>query len=143
MPTLGYVGESAQAWGQAQVVVTATNALGALVEPMLLAPEAVVCDVSRPFNIPTDLATLRPDVTVIEGGIIAPHGEFDLGVDLGIGRRHCYACMAETMLLALEQAPDRGSVGASISPANLHWLRNVAARAGFRTVLDPAPEAQR
>ena len=81
--------------------------------------------------MPREIATLRPDVVLIEGGVIRPHGAFDSGVDLGLGRDRAFACMAETMLLALEKDPARGTVGHEIATEKLPWLGAAAGRAGF------------
>jgi predicted amino acid dehydrogenase len=31
---------------------------------------ALVCDVSRPFNIPPDLIAARPDLRLVSGGLV-------------------------------------------------------------------------
>jgi acetylornithine/succinyldiaminopimelate/putrescine aminotransferase/predicted amino acid dehydrogenase/acyl carrier protein len=121
-------------WSRATCVFTATSATGLLVDPAVLAPGAVVCDISRPINIPRDLATQRPDVLLLEGGVLAPQPPFDCGIDLGIGRDRCYACMAETMLLALEQSPERATLGPTIDTAGLPLLAEAAERCGMRVV---------
>lgn len=118
-------------WPACHVVVTATSALGHLVNATDLAPGAIVCDVSRPINVSREIALLRPDVILIEGGIVRPPAPFDCGFDLGVGRDRAYACMAETMLLALERDPARGTVGQDIDMAKLPWLEAAARRAAF------------
>src|SRR5262249_47564738 len=81
----------------AEVVVTATSATGTLVDPRALCPGAVVCDLSRPANVSAQVAACRPDVLVIDGGIIEVPGLPDLR-GYGLGRGLAYACMAETMM---------------------------------------------
>jgi acetylornithine/succinyldiaminopimelate/putrescine aminotransferase/predicted amino acid dehydrogenase len=118
-------------WPACGIVVTATSALGELVSGASLAPRAVVCDVSRPVNVSRDLRQRRPDVVLIEGGVLKPPPPFDSGIDLGIGRDRAYACMAETMLLAIERDAAHCSVGNEIDLGNLPWFADAARRAGF------------
>lgn len=127
--------DAVDAIGQAGAVITATNALGALADPSHFQRGAVVSDVSRPFNLPPDLNHARPDLRVIEGGVIAPWGPFDLGIDLGTPPGSTYACMAETMLLALTGAPDRGKLGNHTDLPHLTWISGAAMEAGMRTLL--------
>jgi predicted amino acid dehydrogenase len=67
-----------------------------------LAKDAIVCDVSRPFNITSDLAQQRPDVRIVRGGLVqAPH-DYMLGLAEETDRPNTLvACAAETMILAL------------------------------------------
>jgi acetylornithine/succinyldiaminopimelate/putrescine aminotransferase/predicted amino acid dehydrogenase len=115
----------------AEVVVTATSAAGTLVDPRSLCPGAVVCDLSRPANVSPELAATRPDVLVIDGGIIEVPGHPDLGVH-GLGRGLAYACMAETMMLTLEGHLRNASLGTDLAPAGLRLLDALADRHGFR-----------
>ncbi len=125
-------GDPGPYWASCDVVVTATSAVGELVTAPDLARGAIVCDVSRPINVSRLITGLRPDVILIEGGVLRPHAPFDCGFDLGVGRNRTYACMAETMLLALEHDPSRGTLGQDIDIAKLPWLESAARRAGFR-----------
>jgi predicted amino acid dehydrogenase len=118
-------------WSEADVVVTSTSAVGLLVDPNALARGAIVCDVSRPINVPRVVIQQRPDVTFIEGGVMVPPPPFDTGVDLGIGRDRTYACLAETMIVALESATNRCTVGQHIDLAKMRWFEAASERAGF------------
>src|SRR6202035_5462305 len=113
------------------VVITATSALSELVSAANLAPGTVVCDVSRPMNVARNLEDERPDVVLIEGGVLVPPPPFDCGIDLGIGRDRSYACMAETMLLALERDTTHSTLGNEIDLGALPWLAEAARRVGF------------
>jgi acetylornithine/succinyldiaminopimelate/putrescine aminotransferase/predicted amino acid dehydrogenase len=115
----------------ADVVVTATSAPGTLVNPRTLAPGAVVCDLSRPANVSAEVAAMRPDVLVIDGGIIDVPGRPDLGLYC-LGPGLAYACMAETMLLTLEGHLRNTSLGTDLAPEGLRMLDALADRHGFR-----------
>ncbi|MCM6776370.1 aminotransferase class III-fold pyridoxal phosphate-dependent enzyme [Nocardia sp. CDC159] len=115
----------------ADIVVAATSAPQPLVAASDFAPHAVVCDVAQPPNVPADVATLRPDVTVFDGGIVRypPGSDFDLRYGLPPGLT--YACMAETMLLALSGDSDPASVGNRLSDKHIRLLGELAAAHGF------------
>jgi predicted amino acid dehydrogenase len=91
----------------------------------------VVCDLSRPANVSAEVAAMRPDVLVIDGGIIDVPGHPDLG-SFGLGRGLAYACMAETMMLALEGHLQNTSLGTDLAPQTLRMLHALADRHGFR-----------
>ena len=92
---------------------------------------AIVCELSRPFNVSREVRTLRPDVLWIEGGLVRVPGEPDLGLDLGRGRGIAYACMAETMLLALEHAYRDTSLGTELQVETVRALDALAEEHGF------------
>jgi len=53
---------------EAEIVVTVTSAVSAIIEPHHLRPGAVVLDVARPRNVSRRVVQERNDVLVIEGG---------------------------------------------------------------------------
>jgi acetylornithine/succinyldiaminopimelate/putrescine aminotransferase/predicted amino acid dehydrogenase len=113
-----------------RVVVTATSATGTVIGPDDLQPHAVVCDVSRPANVSQEVSAARPDVLVIDGGIIAvPPGSALSRFGLGDGL--VYACMAETMMLTLAGHLQNTSLGADLTPETLQLLRSLADKHGF------------
>jgi acetylornithine/succinyldiaminopimelate/putrescine aminotransferase/acyl-CoA synthetase (AMP-forming)/AMP-acid ligase II/predicted amino acid dehydrogenase/acyl carrier protein len=115
----------------ADVVILATNATTALVQPHHLRQNALVCDLSRPRNVSQEVQEARPDVLVIDGGVIEIPGRPDIGsFDLAPGLT--YACMAETMMLALEQRYAHMSLGANIDVAGLRLMRQLADMHGFK-----------
>lgn len=116
---------------QAQVVVTATSSVEDLVKPAWVAPGAVICDISKPPNVSPALRELRPDVLVIDGGVVAVPGRPSLGWNFGLEPGLVYACMAETMMLALEHHYTDMSLGADLRLENMLYLRRLAAKHGF------------
>ena len=74
---------------------------------------------------------MRPDVLVIDGGIIDVPGHPDLG-PFGLGRGLAYACMAETMMLTLDGHLRNTSLGTDLAPEALRMLHALADRHGFR-----------
>ncbi|MCP4423640.1 MAG: aminotransferase class III-fold pyridoxal phosphate-dependent enzyme, partial [Chloroflexi bacterium] len=96
---------------QADVVVTAASTTQKLLTPQNLKRDAIVCDTSQPSNVSETIGQERPDVLVMEGGIIAVPGRPDLGWQFGLEPGCSFACMAETMMLALEKRVQHGSLG--------------------------------
>ncbi|MFO7948691.1 MAG: shikimate dehydrogenase, partial [Armatimonadota bacterium] len=96
---------------KAPLVLTVTSALEAVVPAGDLLPGAVVCDVARPRDVSKEVAQKRADVLVIEGGVVAVPGDVDFHFDFGFPPQTAYACMAETMILALEGWTDDYTLG--------------------------------
>ncbi len=114
----------------ARLVVTATSCTGTIIDSEDLQPHAIVCDVSRPANVSRKVTAARPDVLVIDGGIIAVPARSTLS-QFGLGDGLVYACMAETMLLTLAGHLRNTSIGTDLAPETLHLLRSLANRYGF------------
>ncbi|HMM29447.1 MAG TPA: hypothetical protein PKD46_14290 [Aggregatilineaceae bacterium] len=114
------------------LILTVTSAVSSVIEPEHLKPGAVVCDVARPRDVSVRVAQARPDVLVIEGGMVEVPGPVDFGFDFGFPPGKAYACMAETMALALEGRYEDYSVGKDISLERVSEIGAIAARHGFR-----------
>lgn len=95
---------TAAAIGQADVVLFAVNALDAPFNALDLAPDTIVCDLSVPFAIDVRTLGLRPDLHLIDGGIVRLPFNEDLGIDgFPLPRGEVYGCLAEALLLGFEQ----------------------------------------
>ncbi len=116
----------------ADLILTVTSATTAVIEPEHLKPGAIVCDVARPRDVSRRVAEVRDDVLVIEGGMVEVPGPVDFGFDFGFPPGKAYACMAETMALALEGRYEDFSVGKHITLAQVEEIAAIAARHGFR-----------
>ena len=117
---------------QADLVLTVTSAFEPIIEPVHLKPGAVVCDVSRPRNVSRHVATQRKDVLVIEGGVVDLPGGADWGFNFGFPPGQTYACMAETVLLALEGRFESFTLGRNISLDRVQEISALAAKHGVR-----------
>ncbi|WP_208721124.1 aminotransferase class III-fold pyridoxal phosphate-dependent enzyme [Corallococcus aberystwythensis] len=118
---------------QADVVVTATSSVEKLVTPELLKVGAVVCDLSRPPNVSRAVKQARPDVLVIDGGVVAVPGRPELGWSFGFEKGLAYACMAETMILGLDHHYEDTSLGADLNLPTILRLRQRGEALGFKT----------
>lgn len=117
---------------QADVVVTATSQVNSLITPAMLKFGAVVCDVSRPADVSNEVKEARPDVLVIDGGVMAVPGCPDLGWDFGFERGQAYACMSETIMLALEHHYEHFGLGIDINAHTVAHTRKLAEKHGFQ-----------
>ena len=131
-PQLAITTDAAAALQRSQLVVVATNSADAFIEPAMLAFGAVVCDMSRPPNTSRRVQSERPDVLVIDGGVIEVPGRPDFGWNFGYERGLAYACMAETMMLALEHHYQHTSLGLDLPLETVRWMEQLAERHGFR-----------
>ncbi|MCK4324880.1 MAG: shikimate dehydrogenase, partial [Armatimonadetes bacterium] len=122
----------AEALAQADLVVTVTSALEAIVQPEMLKPGAVVCDVARPRDVSRAVADQRKDVLVIEGGVVKVPGEVQFNFDFGFPPQMAYACMAETMILALEGRCENFSLGRKLEPDKVREIGSLAKKHGFQ-----------
>jgi fatty aldehyde-generating acyl-ACP reductase len=117
---------------RADVVITVSTATDVLIEPEDLRPGAVVCDVARPRNVSRLVYDRRDDVLVIDGGVIEVPGPVEFGLDFGFPPRSCEACMAETILLALERRYEDYTLGPEVDLARVQEIHALMRKHGFR-----------
>lgn len=117
---------------RADVIVTVTSALEAIIQPAHLKSGAVVCDVARPRDVSKAVAEQRDDVLVIEGGLVEAPGDPDFHFDFGFPPRMVYACMAETMALALEGRYESYTLGKDLTAEQVTDIERMARRHGFK-----------
>lgn len=115
----------------ADAVITVTSSDTEVIEAEHLKPGAVVCDVARPRDVSRRVAERRPDVLVIEGGVVSVPGPVDFGFDFGFPPRTAYACMSETMILALEERSEPFTIGKEVSVERVSEIARLARKHGF------------
>ncbi|MCS7190280.1 MAG: hypothetical protein NZ843_01615 [Fimbriimonadales bacterium] len=116
----------------ADVIITVTSAVDAVIYPKDLKSGAVVVDVARPRDVSVRVARERDDVLVIEGGLVEVPGNVDFGFDFGFPPRMAYACMSETMMLALEGRIESFTLGKEVSLQQVQTTQALARKHGFR-----------
>jgi len=117
---------------EAQLVLTVTSNTESLIHSEHLQPGSVVCDVSRPRDVSAEVAAHRKDILVIDGGVVDVPGPVNFNFDFGFPPGKAYACMAETMALALEGRFESYTLGKKISPQQVEEIDTIAARHGFK-----------
>jgi predicted amino acid dehydrogenase len=121
-----------QALKNAQIVITVTSAVDTIIGPEDLMPGAVVCDVSRPRNVSRQVAEKRDDVLVIEGGVVQVPGKVNFNFNFGFPPGMSYACMAETMMLAMEGRYENFTLGRDLTLQQVEEISALARKHGFR-----------
>ncbi len=116
-----------------QLIITAVNTSSAILYPENIRPkEVVICDVGVPANVHESVRKMYPNVEVIEGGLVElPHKE-----SINIPGNHLFpgtvfACIAETILLAMEGFKGHYSYG-PISSKQVTEILHIAAKHGFK-----------
>ncbi len=117
---------------QAAVILTVTSAVHSIIEPQHLLPGSVVCDVARPRDVSAMVAANRDDILVIDGGMVDVPGAVNFHFDFGFPPGKAYACMAETMALALEGRFEDYTLGKEISLERVQEITQIAEKHGFR-----------
>lgn len=116
----------------ADIVIAVTSAVDSLIEPEDLKPGAIVCDVARPRNVSRRVADVRNDVLVIEGGVVEIPGDVNFGLNFGFPPKTAYACMAETMILALEGRYENFTIGRELTVKQVETIDGLAKKHGFK-----------
>lgn len=85
------------------MIVTSTSGAGKkILDITRVKPGCVITDVARPLDLPPEEVAKRPDVLVIESGEIELPTKVKGMKSIGLPANVIYACLAETIVLALE-----------------------------------------
>ena len=123
----------------ADIIITVTSAVDAIILPEHIKSGAVVCDVARPRDVSVRVARERNDVLVIEGGVVSVPGAMRMpkhdkpAQEFGFGfpPHTAYACMSETMMLALEKRYENFTLGKEVSVGQVDETDVMARKHGF------------
>jgi predicted amino acid dehydrogenase len=89
--------------GDMDMIVTSTSGAGKkILDIMKVKPGCVITDVARPLDLPASEVAKRNDVLVIESGEIELPSDVKMKKGIGLAKNVIYACLAETIVLALE-----------------------------------------
>ncbi len=116
----------------ADVIIAVSSAVEALIDAEDLKPGAIVCDVARPRSVSKAVAEARDDVLVIEGGVVEPPGDVEFNFNFGFPPKNAYACMSETMILALEKKYESFTLGRELSLEKVEEISVLAEKHGFK-----------
>ncbi|MDM8519132.1 polysaccharide biosynthesis protein [Anaerolineales bacterium HSG6] len=117
---------------ECDMVLTVTNAIDSIIEPNHLKAGAVVCDVARPRDVSKQVMEKRDDVLVIEGGVVRVPGNVNFNFDFGLPSNMAFACMAETMTIALEGHYKNYTLGKNIALDQVEKMFNISTQHGFQ-----------
>ena len=126
------VSTSMDVLADAQLILTVTSALHEVIRPEHLQPGSVVCDVARPRDVSAMVAAARDDILVIDGGMVDVPGAVNFHFNFGFPPGKAYACMAETIALALEGRFEDYTLGKHLTRARVEEIDRIAKKHGFR-----------
>jgi acetylornithine/succinyldiaminopimelate/putrescine aminotransferase/predicted amino acid dehydrogenase len=119
---------------RAHVVLAATNAVQPFITSRHLRSGALVCDVSRPFNVVPDLVQQRDDLRLLSGGLVLPPPSSVLGhVEAPERANALVACAAETIVLALSGYQSAHLCG-RLDIATIEDIGRLAEELGFSVI---------
>ncbi len=114
------------------MIVTATSGAGKKVlDIMKVKPGCVITDVARPLDLPASEVAKRPDVLVIESGEIQLPGDVQMK-NIGLPKGVAYACLAETIVLALEGRFENFTVGRAIEWEKVREIYQLGLKHGMQ-----------
>jgi predicted amino acid dehydrogenase len=114
------------------MIVTATSGAGKKVlDIMAVKPGCVITDVARPLDLSAEDVARRPDVLVIESGEIELPGDVRMG-NIGLPPGVAYACLAETIALALEGRFETFTVGRNIEWEKVKEIYRIGLKHGMK-----------
>jgi predicted amino acid dehydrogenase len=118
--------------GEADMIVTATSGAGKKVlDIMKVKPGCVITDVARPLDLPPEEVAKRPDVLVIESGEIHLPGKVQMK-NIGLPKNVAFACLAETIVLALEGRFENFTVGRQIEWERVREIYRLGLKHGMK-----------
>jgi predicted amino acid dehydrogenase len=117
---------------ESQLILTVTSAVHDVIRPEFLQPGSVICDVARPRDVSAMVARVRDDILVIDGGMVDVPGPVDFHFNFGFPPGKAYACMAETIALALEGRFEDYTLGKHITRERVDEIGSIAKKHGFR-----------
>jgi predicted amino acid dehydrogenase len=114
------------------VIVTATSGAGKKVLDITrVKPGCVITDVARPLDLSPEDVAKRPDVLVIESGEIELPGNPELK-NIGLPPKVVYACLAETIVLALEGRFEVFTIGRQIEWEKVREIYRLGLKHGMK-----------
>ena len=114
------------------LIVTATSGAGKRVlDIMAVKPGCVITDVARPLDLSAEDVAKRPDVLVVESGEIELPGDVHMK-DIGLPHGVAYACLAETVVLALEGRYETFTIGRNIEWEKVKEIYRLGLKHGMK-----------
>jgi len=126
------VSTSMESLAESQLILTVTSAIHDVIRPENLQPGSVVCDVARPRDVSAMVAAARDDILVLDGGMVDMPGPVDFHFNFGFPPGKAYACMAETIALALEGRFEDYTLGKHLTRERVEEIAAICKKHGFR-----------
>jgi predicted amino acid dehydrogenase len=118
--------------GDMDVIVTATSAAGKkILHIEKVKPGCVITDVARPLDLSPEDVAKRPDVLYIESGEILLPGNPKFK-EIGLPPKVAFACLAETIVLALEGRFEVFTIGREIEWQKVKEIYKLGLKHGMK-----------
>jgi predicted amino acid dehydrogenase len=114
----------------ADIIVVATSADSAIIEPKDLKKNAIIYDVTQPQNVPRSVVQERSDVVVVDGAISKLPEGVGYTLNMGLSKGESFSCLAETMILGTENYEKDFSIG-RVTLDNIDVISELAKKYGF------------
>jgi hypothetical protein len=119
--------------GDMDMIVTSTSGAGKkILDITKVKPGCVITDVARPLDLPPEEVAKRPDVLVIESGEIDLPTKVKGLKSIGLPPNVVYACLAETIVLALEGRFEVFTVGRDTEWEKVKEIYKLGLRHGMK-----------
>jgi len=119
--------------GDMDMIVTSTSGAGKkILDITQVKPGCVITDVARPLDLPPEEVAKRPDVLVIESGEIELPSKMKGMKSIGLPPNVVYACLAETIVLALEGRFEVFTVGRDTEWEKVKEIYRLGLRHGMK-----------
>ena len=118
----------------ADMIVTATSGAGKKIfDIMKVKPGCVITDVARPLDLKPEDVNKRPDVMYIESGEIEIPVKDKLKMrNINLPQNVVFACMAETIVLALEGRFEKFTIGRDIEWEKVKEIYKLGLKHGMK-----------
>ncbi|MEC9466922.1 MAG: aminotransferase class III-fold pyridoxal phosphate-dependent enzyme [Myxococcota bacterium] len=115
------------------VIMTATNSPVPVIYPEHVSDyPTVICDIAAPGDVSPRVLLERPNTVVLKGGLVSLPNQQNLVIPgMNQPQGYIYGCLAETILLGLDQASVSPSVGL-LKPDGILGAIDMVERHGFR-----------
>lgn len=128
-PTKILITNSLEAIKTADIVFVATSSSELLIRPEFIKAGAIIYDVTQPRNVSLSTFINRPDVKIIDGGLVKTPG-IDYKMVLDLPPNYAFACLAETLILSAEKI-NRDFIG-PVDLESITLLESVFPKYGFK-----------
>ncbi|HEJ9148286.1 TPA: aminotransferase class III-fold pyridoxal phosphate-dependent enzyme [Serratia marcescens] len=111
----------------------AATSAGGVIDSARLQPGSIFIDVALPRDIASETRPARDDILIIDGGCVTATDAVKLGGEsLNVTiKQQLNGCMAETIVLALENRRENFSLGRYLAPEKVLEIGEIAERHGF------------
>jgi predicted amino acid dehydrogenase len=115
------------------LIFTATSEPNPVLFPEHVQPGTLIYDLGRPPDVDPSVMAVE-GVEVVSGGTVRPPGRPTGRLNIYFGAGQIPACMAETLIIALDGAHDRRSLGGEAKPENIDYFVRRGEELGFQVV---------